>query len=93
MYSAAKHIDGQEEVLGGAIPRQRGHCDKFIKPFIRNTGPSISPFNAWVLIKGLETLELRINQQMKNTKLVIEYLEKSKYINKIYYPFLITFLK
>ena len=48
----------------------------------------MSPFNAWVLIKGLETLELRIKQQMKNTNLVIEYLQKSKYINKIYYPFL-----
>ncbi len=88
MYSATKHIDGQGRVLGGAILGKRGYCDKFIKPFIRNTGPSISPFNAWVLIKGLETLELRINQQMKNTELVIEYLEKSKYINKIYYPFL-----
>ena len=88
MYSATKHIDGQGRVLGGAILGKRNHCDKFIKPFIRNTGPSISPFNAWVLIKGLETLELRINQQMKNAKLVIEYLEKSKYINKIYYPFL-----
>ena len=88
MYSATKHIDGQGRVLGGAILGKRRHCDEFIKPFIRNTGPSISPFNAWVLIKGLETLELRINQQMKNTKLVIEYLEKSKYIDKIYYPYL-----
>ena len=88
MYSATKHIDGQGRVLGGAILGKRSYCDKFIKPFIRNTGPSISPFNAWVLIKGLETLELRINQQMKNTKLVVEYLEKSKYIDKIYYPFL-----
>ena len=88
MYSATKHIDGHGRVMGGAILGKKKYCDEIIKPFIRNTGPSISPFNAWVLIKGLETLELRINQQMKNTKLVIEYLEKSKYVNKIYYPYL-----
>ncbi len=88
MYSATKHIDGQGRVLGGAILGGKKYCNKFIKPFIRNTGPSISPFNAWVLIKGLETLELRIRQQVKNTKLIIDYLKNSKFISRIYYPFL-----
>tara|TARA_B100000900_G_C20558914_1_gene708015 strand:+ start:330 stop:1517 length:1188 start_codon:yes stop_codon:yes gene_type:complete len=87
MYSATKHIDGQGRVLGGAILGGKKHCDKYIKPFIRNTGPSISPFNAWVLIKGLETLELRIIRQVENTKKIIEYLKNSKFIKKIYYPF------
>ena len=54
----------------------------------RNTGPSISPFNAWILIKGLDTLELRINKQTENTKIIINYLEQSKFIEKIYYPHL-----
>ena len=56
MYSATKHIDGQGRVLGGAILGSKKFCTKFIKPFIRNTGPSISPFNAWILLKGIETL-------------------------------------
>ena len=51
MYSATKHIDGQGRVLGGAILGSKKFLSKFIKPFIRNTGPSISPFNAWVLLK------------------------------------------
>ena len=51
MYSATKHIDGHGRVLGGAILGKRKYCQEFIKPFIRNTGPSISPFNAWILIK------------------------------------------
>ncbi len=88
MYSATKHIDGQGRVLGGAILGTKKHCNKFVKPFIRNTGPSISPFNAWVLLKGLETLELRVKQQVRNTKLIIDYLKNSKFISKIYYPFL-----
>ncbi len=88
MYSATKHIDGHGRVLGGAILGKKKYCQDFIKPFIRNTGPSISPFNAWVLIKGLDTLELRINKQTENTKLIIEYLNQSKFIEKIYYPHL-----
>ena len=89
MYSATKHIDGQGRVLGGAILGTKKDCDvnTFIKPFIRNTGPSISPFNAWVLLKGIETLEL------KNKKTIMIMLKKSfqlfrkkNFINKIYYP-------
>ncbi len=87
MYSATKHMDGQGRVLGGAILGKRSHCDKFIKPFIRNTGPSLSPFNAWVLLKGLETLDLRINQQVKNSELLVKYLEKQKLVSEIMYPY------
>ena len=83
MYCATTHIDCHGRVMGGAILGKKKYCDEIIKPFIRNTGPSISPFNAWVLIKGLDTLELRIKKQSENAKKVVNYLEKSEYINKI----------
>ena len=86
MYSATKHIDGQGRVLGGAILGSKKFCDKYIKPFIRNTGPSISPFNAWVLLKGLETLELRVQKQDENAKKIVGFLKNNKSVKKIYYP-------
>ena len=86
MYSATKHIDGQGRVLGGAILGSKKFCNQYIKPFIRNTGPSISPFNAWVLLKGIETLELRIKKQTENAKNIVKFLKKNSRINKVYYP-------
>ncbi len=86
MYSATKHIDGQGRVLGGAILGSKDFCKNFIKPFIRNTGPSISPFNAWVLLKGIETLELRIKKQNDNAKKIVSFLNKKSSIKKVYYP-------
>ena len=76
MYSATKHIDGQGRVLGGAILSDEDFCKNVVKPFIRNTGPSMSPFNAWVLLKGLETLDLRVKKQVENTKEVLKFLKK-----------------
>ena len=86
MYSATKHIDGQGRVLGGAILGKKKFCDEIIKPFIRNTGPSISPFNAWILLKSLETLELRINQQVENAQKVVKFLQDHKKVKKVLYP-------
>lgn len=86
MYSATKHIDGQGRVLGGAILGTNKFCNEIIKPFIRNTGPSISPFNAWILLKSLDTLELRIKKQVSNTEKIVKFLEKNKNICNIYYP-------
>ena len=86
MYSATKHIDGQGRVLGGAILGKKKLCEEIIKPFIRNTGPSISPFNAWLLSKSLDTLELRINQQNINTKKVVNFLEAQNSIESLIYP-------
>ena len=86
MYSATKHIDGQGRVLGGAILGKKKFCDEIIKPFIRNTGPSISPFNAWILLKSLETLELRINQQVENAQKVVKFLQSHNKIKKVLYP-------
>ena len=65
VYSGTKHIDGQGRVLGGAILSTRKFKEELLKPFLRHTGPSISPFNAWVLLKGLETLKLRVLHQSR----------------------------
>ncbi len=86
MYSATKHIDGQGRVLGGAILGKKKLCEEIIKPFIRNTGPSISPFNAWLLSKSLDTLELRVNQQNNNTKKIVSFLQAQKSIENLIYP-------
>ena len=86
MYSATKHIDGQGRVLGGAILGSKKFCKNFVKPFIRNTGPSLSPFNAWVLLKGIETLELRVKHQTKSAKNIVKYLKQNSKVERIYYP-------
>ena len=58
VYSGTKHIDGQGRSMGGAILSSRKFREKYLKPFIRHTGPTLSPFNAWILLKGLETLKV-----------------------------------
>ena len=60
VYSGTKHIDGQGRSIGGAILSNQQFYDDYVKPFMRHTGPTLSPFNAWILLKGLETLEYRI---------------------------------
>ena len=86
MYSATKHIDGQGRVLGGAILSEKKVCEQIIKPFIRNTGPSISPFNAWVLSKSLDTMHLRVKQQNTNSKEIVNFLRKNKSVEELIYP-------
>src|SRR5215471_19222909 len=86
VYSATKHIDGQGRALGGAILAS----EKFIKDdlglFYRHTGPSISPFNAWLLVKGLETLPLRVQQHGRNAAEVAAFLEKHPKVVRTLYP-------
>jgi O-succinylhomoserine sulfhydrylase len=86
VYSATKHIDGQGRCLGGAILAS----EKFIKDdlglFYRHTGPSLSPFNAWLLLKGLETLELRVDRQCRTAMAVARYLETHPKITRVLYP-------
>ncbi len=86
VYSATKHIDGQGRCLGGAILAS----EKFIKddlgPFYRHTGPSLSPFNAWLLLKGLETLDLRVERQCRTAAAVARYLERHPKITRVLYP-------
>jgi O-succinylhomoserine sulfhydrylase len=88
VYSGTKHIDGQGRVLGGAIMSTKKFKDEVLKPFLRHTGPSLSPFNAWVLLKGLETLKLRVLHQCASALAVAEALERMPGIARVIYPFL-----
>ena len=75
VYSATKHIDGQGRCLGGAILASEKFVKDDLGPFYRHTGPSLSPFNAWLLLKGLETLDLRVERQCRTAAAVASYLE------------------
>ena len=88
VYSATKHIDGQGRCLGGAVLSSKQFITDKLTPFMRHTGPSLSPFNAWVLLKGLETLELRVQRHCENALTVARALEKQKGITRILYPWL-----
>jgi O-succinylhomoserine sulfhydrylase len=88
VYSGTKHIDGQGRVLGGAILSTRKFKEELLKPFLRHTGPSISPFNAWILLKGLETLKLRVLHQSQSAKIVAETLIGLKGVTRVIYPHL-----
>ncbi|MFA5121540.1 O-succinylhomoserine sulfhydrylase [Zavarzinia sp.] len=78
VYSATKHIDGQGRCLGGAILCDRDFFDKYLNQYLRHTGPSLSPFNAWLLLKGLETLELRVERHCSNAQKVADFLDRAK---------------
>ncbi|HEX9568090.1 MAG TPA: O-succinylhomoserine sulfhydrylase [Rhodospirillales bacterium] len=87
MYSATKHIDGQGRTLGGAIlTNNADFIEKSLTPFMRHTGPTMSAFNAWVLVKGLETLELRVTRHCANARAVAEHLSGRRGIRKVIYP-------
>lgn len=86
MYSATKHIDGQGRVLAGAILGSFSYIHEHLLPFVRHTGPSLSPFNAWVLVKSLETMEMRVRRMSENAQVIAEYLEKRKEIKSVRYP-------
>ena len=88
VYSGTKHMDGQGRVLGGAIMSTKKFKDEQLKPFLRHTGPSISPFNAWVLLKGLETLKLRVEAQSHSAMKVAQALEAMPGIARVLYPHL-----
>ena len=86
VYSATKHIDGQGRCLGGAILSSQAFVDEELLPFLRHTGPSLSPFNAWVLLKGLETLELRVERMCANALDVATFLEGRSGVARVLYP-------
>ncbi len=87
VYSATKHIDGQGRVLGGAILASQQLIQDNIHNFLRQTGPCLSPFNAWVLLKGIETLGIRVERMQASAKKVADYLAKNKNVKKVLYPF------
>jgi O-succinylhomoserine sulfhydrylase len=88
VYSATKHIDGQGRVMGGAILGSDEYVNGPVKMMIRQMGPTLSPFNAWVLLKGLETLAVRVRQQAASALAVAEFLEGRKGVGRVLYPFL-----
>ncbi|HEY5598569.1 MAG TPA: O-succinylhomoserine sulfhydrylase [Kiloniellales bacterium] len=86
VYSATKHIDGQGRTLGGAILGSQQFVDDHLQTFLRHTGPALSPFNAWVLLKGLETLDLRLARHMANAEDLARFLEGRPGIRRVLYP-------
>jgi O-succinylhomoserine sulfhydrylase len=86
VYSATKHIDGQGRCLGGIILSSEAFIADHIHTFLRQTGPSMSPFNAWVLLKGLETLAIRVRAQTETAASVADALATHPKISKLIYP-------
>jgi O-succinylhomoserine sulfhydrylase len=86
VYSATKHIDGQGRCLGGAILCERALRNGPLQTYLKNTGPSLSPFNAWLLLKGLETLELRVRAHVAGARQVAAFLEQHPRVERVLYP-------
>jgi O-succinylhomoserine sulfhydrylase len=86
VYSATKHIDGQGRCLGGIILSSTAFIEDVVQPFLRMTGPSISPFNAWVLLKGLETLPLRVGRQTATAGYLADALSGHSKLDYLTYP-------
>ena len=91
VYSATKHIDGHGRCLGGAVLSDEDFMNEHFIPFYRHTGPSMSPFNAWVMAKSLETLSLRVQHQSAASMQVAEHLEGHAKISRVRHPGLESF--
>ncbi|MBA67483.1 MAG: O-succinylhomoserine sulfhydrylase [Rhizobiales bacterium] len=85
-YSATKHIDGQGRCLGGVILSDKDWIDEHLHDYFRHTGPGMSPFNAWVLLKGLETLPIRVRQQTESAGQIADFLAGRSEIGRVLYP-------
>jgi O-succinylhomoserine sulfhydrylase len=86
VYSTTKHIDGHGRTLGGAILGSEEYIFEKVQPWMRHTGPSLSPFNAWVLVKSLETLTLRVDKESENALAIGRQLEAHGSVRRIWYP-------
>ena len=86
IYSATKHIDGQGRCLGGVICAGAEFVEKYLKDFLRMTGPTMSPFNAWVLLKGLETLGLRVERHAASAARLADWLAERPEVESVIYP-------
>jgi O-succinylhomoserine sulfhydrylase len=86
IYSCTKHIDGQGRVLGGAILASAKWINDTLQPFIRNTGPALSPFNAWLLLKGLETLPLRVEASCRSAASIADFIADRPGVTRVWYP-------
>ncbi len=86
VYSATKHIDGQGRCLGGVILSDKKWIDENLHDYFRHTGPSLSPFNAWTLLKGLETLPLRVRYQTESAGKIADFLAERNQVARVIYP-------
>ena len=86
IYSSTKHIDGQGRTLGGVILGTREHIRKVVEPYMKHTGGSMSPFTAWVQVKGLETLDLRVRAQAQSAQDIADALDGHDALNRVIYP-------
>ncbi len=86
VYSCTKHIDGQGRVLGGAVLGRKAWIETVLQPFFRNTGPAISPFNAWLLLKGMETLQLRVEASCARAARLADVLAAAPAVRRVWYP-------
>jgi O-succinylhomoserine sulfhydrylase len=86
VYSATKHMDGQGRVLAGAILGETEFIEEFIDPWLRHTGPAASPFNAWVVLKGLETLDLRVRAASATAASLADAMAEHPNVAKVHYP-------
>ncbi len=86
VYSTTKHIDGQGRCLGGVVLAKKEWIDKNLHDFFRHTGPSMSPFNAWVMLKGLETLPVRVRYQTESAGKIAAFLAGHKAVSRVLYP-------
>jgi O-succinylhomoserine sulfhydrylase len=87
VHSSTKYIDGQGRALGGVVLCKQDFLDKHLQVYLRNTGPSISPFNAWLHLKSLETLDLRMKAHCDNALRVADFLAGQRKVTKVLYPF------
>jgi O-succinylhomoserine sulfhydrylase len=87
VHSSTKFIDGQGRAMGGVILCRQDFLDENLNQYLRNTGPTISPFNAWLHLKSLETLELRMKQHCENAQIVADFLAQQKNVARVLYPF------
>jgi O-succinylhomoserine sulfhydrylase len=86
VYSATKHIDGQGRVLGGAVLGATDYITKYVQEWVRQTGPSLGPFNAWVMLKSLETMPVRVRAQCASTAKIADLLAGLKGVSRVIYP-------
>jgi len=86
VYSATKHIDGQGRVLGGAVLGRAKWIEETLQPFLRNTGPTLSPFNAWALLKGLETMAVRVEAASARAAAIADMLADHPGVRRVWYP-------
>lgn len=87
VHSSTKYIDGQGRAMGGIILCKEDYLNNHLQVFLRNTGPCISPFNAWVHLKSLETLDLRMREHCHNASAIASFLTKEKNVRRVLYPF------